>query len=151
MRINFFEEYPTDENMKKLDLITWPSTILIASSALVDFESISEKYSKTHPHITFGWWPTVKGSYWLSAFSNPSDIEHLFSELSLKRQENKLSVLLDLELPFKKEMYAKNFFNMKKNIKSINDFISQAEDLNLKIYSADLYIGYGTNLEFLLL
>ncbi|MCF7865402.1 MAG: hypothetical protein K9M11_02765 [Candidatus Pacebacteria bacterium] len=137
MKINFFEEYPTEENMAKLDLVDWEATILVAAPSLKEFESIRTTYRQKYSHITFGWWPTIPGSYWVSCFANPSDLDRLFSEITSKVQEETLPLLIDLELPIKKSLYAINFLNMHKNKKKINSFFNSAPDFNLKIYTAE--------------
>jgi hypothetical protein len=58
MKINFFEEYPTEENMKKLDMIDWPAMVFIAASSIKDFESLRDYYVRKYPQITFGWCKT---------------------------------------------------------------------------------------------
>lgn len=137
MRINFFEEYPTEENMSKLDLINWSSTILLTAPSLKEFENIRAKYSVKYPHITFGWWPTIPGSYWVSAIANPSDLERLFLELTSKVHEKELPVLIDLELPITKHLYFKNIFHIWSNKKRISKFFIEAPNFNLKLYTAE--------------
>ncbi len=137
MRINFFEEYPTEENMAKLNLINWPSTILLTAPSLKEFEDIRTRYSAKYPHITFGWWPTIPGSYWVSAIANPSDLERLFSELTSKIHEKELPVLIDLELPIKKHLYFTNILRIWSNKKRISKFFIEAPNFNLKLYTAE--------------
>lgn len=137
MRINFFEEYPTEENMSKLDYISWPSTLLIATSSLEEFEDIQTKYSDIYPHITFGWWPTIPESYWVSGFSNPSDLHNLFKELTSKTHKKELPVLIDFELPFRKHLIIKNAFHICANKRKISKFITDAHKYNLKVYTAE--------------
>ena len=137
MKINFFEEYPTEENMVKLDLIDWPSTILIAAPSLKKFEYIRTKYINQYPGITFGWWPTIAGSYWVSGLANSEDLNRLFTELTSKIHEKTLPVLIDLELPIKKHLYFKNIFNIGRNKRIISKFFTEASQYNLKIYTAE--------------
>jgi hypothetical protein len=137
MKVNFFEEYPTDENMSKLDRVDWKSLVLIAAPSLNEFKSIQETYTSRYPLITFGWWPTIPGSYWVSGFSNTEDLKKLLNELTNKKQEKELSVLIDLELPFKSPIYFKNIFNLKKNKRLIEEFLIKAPEFNLKIYTAE--------------
>lgn len=137
MKINFFEEYPTEENMAKLDMVDWPTTILVAASSLKEFESIRVSYSRKYPRITFGWWPIIAGSYWISSFANPTDLDRLFAEIISKKQESELSILMDLELPLKKILYFKNLLNIRKNKEKINKFFTEAPDYSLKVYTAE--------------
>lgn len=137
MQINFFEEYPTEENMKKLELVTWPATVLMAAESMDKFEEIRKVYSLQYPHITFGWWPTLPGSYWISGLANPEDLERIFSEILSKEQEIELPILLDLELPRSIHLYFKNIFHLGKNKKRINTFLQKAHKQNFKIYTAE--------------
>lgn len=137
MRINFFEEYPTPENMSKLGLVTWNCTVLVAASSMYEFEKIQQKYIMLYPHITFGWWPTVPGSYWISGLANPNDLNRIFNEILSKKQERELPILLDLELPHNKWLYVRNIFNLHKNKNKIKRFLQNAEKNNLKIYTAE--------------
>lgn len=137
MKINFFEEYPTEATMAKLDMVDWPATILIAAPSFKEFESIRLTYTQKYPHIIFGWWPTVQNSYWVSCFANPSDLDRLFTEITSKKQEYNLPILIDLELPLKKYLYLKNIFAIRKNKEKIKKFLHTAPDYNLKIYTAE--------------
>lgn len=137
MRINFFEEYPTPENMSKLDLVKWPSTLLVATSSLTDFENIRKKYAKKYPHIMFGWWPTIPGSYWVSGLANSEDLNDLFKKLTLKVHKTELPILIDFELPIKKHLYLKNIFKIRHNKKIISEFMNDSDKYNLKIYTAE--------------
>lgn len=143
MKINFFEEYPTGENLAKLNLIDWPSTILIAVPSLKEFENIRAKYANQYPLITFGWWPTIPGSYWVSGLANSEDLNRLFAELTSKVHEQELPVLIDLELPIKKHFYFKNIFNIGRNKKIISKFFTDAPQYNLKVYTAE-YPAFNT-------
>jgi hypothetical protein len=137
MKINFFEEYPTEENMKKLDMIDWPAMVFIAASSIKDFESLRDYYVRKYPQITFGWWPTIPGSYWVSGLVNPSDLDKLFSEITMKRHESELAILIDFEFPLKKYLWFKNIFNVRKNKKKIKKIFQEAPEYNLKIYTAE--------------
>lgn len=137
MKINFFEEYPTEENMAKLQLVTWPTTALVAAQSLEEFESIRARYSSVYPNVTFGWWPTIPGSYWVSGFSNPKDLERLFAELTSKPHPDELSVLIDLELPLKFSLYVRNLFHLRRNKKRIAAFFADASNHGLKLYASE--------------
>lgn len=136
MRINFFEEYPSEENIAKLALVDWPATVFLAAPSTKEFEYIKSKHAGTYPHITFGWWPTIPGSYWISGIANPSDIDRFLVELSVPHTEE-VVLLVDLELPRKKSLYVRNLFAIPKNKKKIESFLERAKDFNLKIYTAE--------------
>jgi len=137
MKINFFEEYPTKENLSKLDLVTWPAVVLIATSSYEQFDKIRQEYKEKYQNITFGWWPTISKSYWISGISDPKDLDQLFSELTSKIHNQELPILLDLELPQKLWKYIKNLVHLKSNKKKINNFLIQASKYNIKVYTAE--------------
>src|SRR5258708_3650316 len=137
MRINFFEEYPSEENLTNLDLVDWPATVFVATPSLEAFEKIRDHYATRYPSITFGWWPTLPESYWVSVFSSPRDLKALFSQLTSKVHEKELLVLIDLELPLKKRLYLKNIFFTRGNKKKILAFFSKAPSYNIKISTAE--------------
>ena len=137
MRINFFEEYPADENLAKLALITWPSTVFIASPSLKEFESRIRNYGPQYPHITFGWWPLIPHSYWLSGLANPKELTELLTTLTAKKQERQLPLLLDMELPRKARLYLKNSVHLRANKQLIADFLASTPQYNLRVYTAE--------------
>jgi hypothetical protein len=123
MKIEFYEEFPNKENLKKLKLIKFPTQIFIAAKSISEFqkyEKIAKSYKKD---LEVAYWPIVKNSYWISPFSNTKDLVELFSKL--ENMENPL--LIDLELPLAKrwKMYLKNIFYFRKNKKLIKKFLEK--------------------------
>ncbi|HEY4487881.1 MAG TPA: hypothetical protein VI483_03920 [Candidatus Paceibacterota bacterium] len=122
MRIDFFEEYPTAENMVPARDISWPSTIYVATPSLEKYVDASTTLASINPLIESAYWPTLKYSYWISPFADTADLFQLRREL---REYNgpRLKVLLDLELPLlRKILFLKNapyFFGNKRIIASI--------------------------------
>ena len=98
MRIDFFEEYPTPENLAKAALISWPSTAYIAAYSLSEFEKAGAALALIHPRIEAGYWPILKTSYWISPFSSRGELAQLRDELEGYRGVH-LPVLIDLEFP----------------------------------------------------
>ena len=102
MQVSFFEEFPTEENLKKLKLINWPTKLYIAAPSLKEFLKIKKsiKNKKVKECI---YWPLLskKEGYWISPFSKSKALWRIFMELKNKR----IPVMLDLELPKKKSLY----------------------------------------------
>ncbi len=123
MKIEFYEEFPNKENLKKLKLIKFPTKIFIASKSIKEFQKFEKiaKFYKKNSEVAY--WPIIKNSYWISPFSNPEDLEKLFLELN----KIKNPLLIDLELPLKKRklMYLKNLFNFSKNKRRIKKFLEK--------------------------
>ncbi len=126
-----------EENMAKLDLVAWPATVFVAAPSRREFLGIREKYAQKYPHITFGWWPTIPGSYWVSAFADPSDLERLFSEMISGENQTELPVLVDLEFPIRRSLILKNLHNARANKRKIAEFLANAPRHNVKVYTAE--------------
>jgi hypothetical protein len=137
MRINFFEEYPTDENLKKAELIDFNSTIFLAAHSLEEFYKYKEKLLTINKNLDVAYWPILPRTYWISPFSYTSDLEKLFKEL--KQTKEKITVLIDLELPVmnNKLLLVRNLFGFLKNKKILKKFIKKAPLYNINIITAE--------------
>lgn len=123
MQIEFYEEFPNEQNLGKLAFTKFPSKIFIAAKSIEEFqryETIAKKYKK---NIKIAYWPIIKNSYWISPFSNTKDLINLFSELTKIKND----LLIDLELPLANKwgMYIKNIFSFRKNKRLIRNFLEQ--------------------------
>ena len=123
MKIEFYEEFPNKENLKKLKLIKFSTKIFIASNSIEEFqkyEKIAKNYKKD---LEVAYWPIIKNSYWISPFSDTKDLIELFSKLN--NLDN--SLLIDLELPLKKRkvMLLKNLPHFSKNKRIIKNFLEK--------------------------
>ncbi len=123
MKIEFYEEFPNKNNLKKLKTLNFPTKIFLAAKSISEFkkyESIAKKYKKD---VEIAYWPIIKNSYWISPFANNKDLVELFKDLD----KIKNSLLIDLELPLAKrwKMYFKNLFDFRKNKKLIKEFLEK--------------------------
>ena len=122
MKIDFYEEFPTKENLSKLKLIKFKSRLFIAAKSLLEFKNLEKQTKKIKGNIECAYWPIVKNSYWISPFSNTRDLIELFNELN---KEN-CHLLIDLELPIRsKSLILKNLFNYFKNRRLIKTFLEK--------------------------
>lgn len=137
MRINFFEEYPIEENLLKIKLIDFPSTIFVASKSLDEFVKLKEKILQINDKIEVAYWPIIPRSYWFSPFSYTKDLKNFIDDVS--KNDEPLKVLIDLELPLKNKwyLYFSNIFSFFNNKKIIKDFIKNAYKKNIKIVTAE--------------
>jgi len=137
MQINFYEEFPSFENLNKLNLITWKTTIFIASHSLEEFQKW-EKVAKTiKKDVICAYWPIIPSSYWISPFSNTKDLINSFKELNKCNNE----ILIDLEPPLKNpKLFVKNIFSYQNNKKIIKNFIiSQKKRITLCFSSIEIF------------
>jgi len=121
MKIDFYEEFPTDENLKKLKLIDFPTRIFVAAKSLDEFKKLEKRIKKINKKVECAYWPIIRNSYWISPFSNTKDLIDLFKEL--EACDNHL--LIDLEFPLNKKMIFKNLFSWRKNKKIIRRFLEK--------------------------
>jgi len=97
MKINFFEEFPTKNNLEKLKLVSWPATVHIAAKSVEEFGKIKQSISLKN--IKLSYWPILKQEegYWLSPFSNAKAVKRVVNEV----KNRKINVMWDAELPFR--------------------------------------------------
>jgi len=138
MKIHFFEEYPTEENLTKAELLAFPSTIYLAAKSLREFFGYREKLSQINPNLKAAYWPILPKSYWLSPFSYASELENLKKELEDYRGDSPIEVLLDLELPIlNKKLFFKNAFSFFRNKKNIRRILLLSREKNIWFATAE--------------
>ena len=100
MLISFFEEFPTKENLKKLELINFNTKLYIAANSYKDFKKIKDKIKNKFVK-EFIYWPLLKKEegYWISPLSEGSALSRIFNEIKNKN----IPVMLDLEFPIDKK------------------------------------------------
>ena len=124
MQIDFYEEFPTKENLKKLKLVKYPVKLFVAVKSLEEFKKLEKQIKKIKKDIKIAYWPIIPNSYWISPFSNTKDLFELFGSLDKIQNE----FLMDLEIPLKKSMVIKNLFFFFKNKKLIKKFIEKKKN-----------------------
>ncbi len=137
MRINFFEEFPIEENLAKAKFLDFPSTVFVAAHSIKEFSVFKKRLEEINPKIEVAYWPILPNTYWISPFSNTSDLKNLFQDL--KSAGEPLKVLIDLELPMPKQagLYVKNIFKIYRNKKIIKKFFEDALSLEIDITTAE--------------
>ncbi|MBI2046572.1 hypothetical protein HYT26_00205 [Candidatus Pacearchaeota archaeon] len=121
MQIDFYEEFPTKDNLEKLKLIKFKSRIFIAAKSLSEFNKIAKQAKRINKNLKYACWLIIKNSYWISPFSNTEDLKRLFSGLN----KAKICLLVDLEMPLNKGMIIKNLFVFIKNRKLIEQYLEE--------------------------
>lgn len=121
MQIDFYEEFPTKENLQKLKLINFKIRLFVAAKSVKEFKKLEEQIKKIKKDIEIGYWPIIKNSYWISPFSNIKDLIETFRELD----EIKNHLLVDLEMPLKKIMIIKNLPSFFRNRRIIKEFMEK--------------------------
>lgn len=137
LSITLFEEFPSDENFAKLELLDFPVNIFIAAHSISEFNEIEDKVKKYSSVDTIGYWPTleIEEGYWISAFSKREGIERIIKEL--KDVERPLSVLWDAELPhLRKRLFLTELPRAFGNRKIIQNFVAHPPE-NITLYVAE--------------
>lgn len=125
MRISFFEEFPTEENLAKLQLVKWKPKLYLACPSVTAFRQLEqtiEPYSKQLSELVY--WPVLKKKegYWISPFSQQKALQRIFKEL----EKEVIPVLLDLELPTSQNitLFGTEFLHFAANKSLIQKFIA---------------------------
>ncbi len=139
MRINFFEEFPETGVLERGQLINFPSTIFIAARSHQKFLYYREQLSHINPMLEAAYWPLLPKSYWVSPFSYNYELETLRIDLKKwnLRPRPHLKALIDLEIPMRWKLIAKNILDFYENKKLIQLIFSEAAENNVMIYTAE--------------
>jgi hypothetical protein len=130
MRINFFEEFPTKRNLEKLKGIKHESTLYLAGNSLENFLCLRDKIEKINSNISISFWPILNSSYWISPFSYSHEIDRLFHDLN--ESDDKLKVLLDLEIPIMNpKLFLLNMPYFRKNKKKIKKLFENSRKIEI--------------------
>jgi hypothetical protein len=137
MQIDFFEEFPDEQNLSKANLLRHKCVVFIAAKSLDEFLDIKKKLYGINPLIESAYWPLLNSSYWISPFSATKELKDLYSDLK-KHQLTDLKVLLDLELPFKNpRLFYIELLSFFKNKRIIKSFLKNADKLGVRIFTAE--------------
>lgn len=132
MQISFFEEFPSEQNLKKLDSLSTPTKLYIAAESVREFKRITSKI-KNKRIEQFIYWPLLqqKEGYWISPFSEKKALIRIFKEL----EREKIPVMLDLELPTMQNpcLYLTELPNFWRNKRLIQRFVQN--------YPRDIYLA----------
>ena len=122
MQIDFFEEFPNNDSLSKLSLITFRTNLYVAAKSIKDFRVLRSRVKRSYKNVgEVIYWPVLKKDegYWISAFSKTLAIKRIQNEL--RDASEKLSVLWDAELPIlHKELFLTqlpHFFTNRKIIR----------------------------------
>lgn len=120
MLISFFEEFPTEEILAKLKLISWPTKLYVAANSVEEFRAVTFSIRNNQRLLEAVYWPILKKKegYWISPFSKQTALKHLFEQLEHKR----IPIMLDLELPTTRNpwLYLTELFHFRRDKKLIN-------------------------------
>lgn len=140
MRISFYEEFPSQDNLSSLKLVKFPTTVYVAAHSLAEFDELSRKIKKIKRNAKTVYWAllSMKEGYWISPWADTKALKRIFSEIENRKSKKELNVLIDFEFPknrLKNLLF--NSFSFFKNKRIILDFIKNARKNKLKIFAAE--------------
>lgn len=124
MQIDFYEEFPTEENLERLRWLKYPLRLFIAANSPEEFGRLKREVKRIKKDVEICYWPIINNSYWISPFSHPSDLNEAFHEL----ESIKNHLLIDLELPKDRRLIKKNWPYFFKNKSMIKKFLEKNKD-----------------------
>lgn len=128
MRISFFEEYPSPDNLEKLKIIPFDTSLYVAAKSLRDFLVLKSKIREEYKNVDkIIYWPILDLSegYWLSALSGTQVLERLIKEIKFTKEY----ILWDAEMPWlNKKLYFKNLPFVYKNKQLISRMLFNKAD-----------------------
>lgn len=151
MQISFFEEYPTDDNLAKLKLLSFKTNLYLASESVSQFLRLKHKIKKQYKNVDeIIYWPILKVSegYWMSAFSKHDALKRIIKEIDLAKE--KFPILWDAELPLlNKKLYVTEVLNFFKNRSVITKILQNSNTSHPIIVAAFPQNGINKFLHFL--
>lgn len=137
LAVTMVEEFPTEVNLTKLELIDFPINIFVAAESVNDFRKIEEKLKK-YPNLDLvGYWPVLKKEegYWFSAFSKRKAIARVIEEL--ESVNSPISVLWDAELPhLRRRLFLTELPRFLGSRKMVQNFIAEPPE-EVTLYVAE--------------
>lgn len=141
LMVSFYEEFPTEKNLEKLDLIDFPSKIYVAANSLQEFYELKEKIIQKNKYIQeVIYWVLLNKTegYWISPWSDTSALTRIFTELEERQNKEPITLLLDLELPYQKRgIKLLNPIKFMLNKHTITSFIKEAKENNISIITVE--------------
>ena len=145
MQISFFEEFPNTTNLKKLDLIKFPTKLYLAEYNIEGYKQYKKELQSKYKNIKeVIWWPILNmdEGYWLSPWSKRRALLRLFHQL----MNEKIPILWDAEFPKRRSLLYWQFFKSFKNKKLIKAFFKKYQGA---IYTAEYFTDNSLMKSFL--
>ncbi len=125
LAVTLVEEFPTEENLAKLNLFDFPVNIFVAANNITEFKKIEDRLKKYPIVKEVGYWPILKieEGYWFSAFSKREGIKRIIKEL--ESIDRPISVLWDAELPhLRRRLFLTEVSRLLGNREIIQNFVT---------------------------
>ena len=151
MEISFLEEYPTEENLAKLKLLPFKTSLYLAAESVGQFLELRGRVRRQYKNVfKMVYWPILKVSegYWISAFSKNAAVKRIIREINSSKE--KFPILWDAELPLlNKKLYFTEFLNFFKNRRIIKKILQNSNTNHPIIVAAFPKSGISKFLHYL--
>lgn len=137
--VSFFEEFPNGTTLDKIAQVDFDTRIYVATRNLSDFYNYEEEFKARNERLKeVVYWPILNrdDGYWISPWSEPQALEKIFSEITERKDQRRLEVLLDLE-PSLKRSRLFNFEDFNRNKRLITTFVRDAKDYNVSVSTVE--------------
>jgi len=143
MQFGFYEEFPTEDNLKRLDDIDFPLTHLVISAENVDEFYELERKLKKHDIEKIVYWPRLEEEegYWFSPWSENCALGRKIQEVLNRPNQDQITIHWDAEPPLIKggrHLLLKETPNFLKKRENIQDFIKNASKYNIRIITGEI-------------
>ena len=135
LSINFFEEFPDNQTVKKACELNFSFQLYLAAEDLEQFYLFQSKIKACSSQTELIYWPTLtlEEGYWISPWSDPQALQELFDKLINRTDQTEMKIMLDLEPPIHKIQIWKRRKQAQENQARIRQFLSSAEEHHLEI------------------
>lgn len=140
LNISFFEEFPSEETLEKLEFFDFPTRIYLGAHNLSEFYVWQKNIeAQTNGTVQVVYWPILaeEEGYWVSPWSKPKALEQTFNELLLRGEKKPLTVMLDLEFPKKKRQINTRWGSQEENLQTIINFLQEAPQQNISVITVE--------------
>jgi len=125
MIISFFEEFPTKENLDKIELITFPTRLYIATESIEELSKIKKQIKSKYIKEII-WWPILneKEGYYFSVFSSKKAMKRILNQI------NNQKTMIDLEMPHQRKQMISKFYRIFTNKSILNKILKNKNTIS---------------------
>lgn len=138
MRINFFEEFPSEDVLALARYMESGALLYIAAPGMERFKVWVEIAKRYNDAIDFAYWPVLRrrDGYWFSPFANIEAMQKSCQEI--KKEGKDLKILWDAEIPILRPgLILKGIPKFKRNKRLMLDMAEELSRSGVKIHTAE--------------
>jgi len=138
MRINFFEEFPSEEILALTGYMESGALLYIAAPGMERFKAWVEIAKRYNDAIRVAYWPVLRrrDGYWFSPFANIEAMQKSCQEI--KKEGKDLKILWDAEIPILRPgLILKGIPKFKRNKRLMLDMAEELSRVGVRIHTAE--------------